>query len=130
MRSLFLPGSGRSLPQAPVGEQPIATGGGYLSELRSRLTAFAEALRGRRQHGDQLEAEVCLDVVADAAAAQARAGERAYTAEQADLEAARLLSESLADGRITAEEIPCLRSALRHVNRSAQADHQITEVLA
>jgi hypothetical protein len=113
-----------------VGEQPIANGSRFLSELRSRLKAFAENLRGRRQHGDQLEAEVCLAVVADASAAQARAGERAYSAEQADLEAARLLRESLADGRITAEEIPCLRAALRHVNRSAAADHQVGQILA
>lgn len=102
----------------------------FLAELRTRLTAFAGVLRARRAHGDQLEAEVCLDVVADAAAAQRRAGEHAYTAEQADLEAARLIRESLADGRITADEIPVLRTALRHIHRSAAHDQRIADTLA
>ena len=126
-RSLFLPRSGRSLPQTGVGHRPLVAQAGFLSELRDRLTAFAATLRGRRLHGDQLEAEVCLDVVADAAVEQGRVGRLAYTAEQADIEAARLLRDSLADGRITADEIPCLRTALRHVNRSAERDRQITE---
>ena len=102
----------------------------YLAELRSRLTAFAATLRGRRLHGDQLEAEVCLDVVADAATEQGRAGRLAYTAEQADLEAGKLLDTVLADGRVTPTEIRTLRTARRHVRRSATADRRITESLS
>lgn len=103
--------------------------GGFLAELRDRLTAFASSLRLRRAHGDQLEAEVCLDVVADAARTEHTAARLAYSAQQSDLEAARLIRESLADGRITADEIPVLRHALRHVGSSARADERLTRLL-
>lgn len=129
MASLFLSGSGRSLPQSVVGSKPIAGAGRYLAELGDRLRGFAASLRARRQHGDQLEAEVCLDVVADAAAEQGRVGRLAHRAQVHDQEAARILAAAQAPdspgGRlITPDE---LRPALRLINLSADDDRQITE---
>lgn len=103
---------------------------GYLAELRGHLAAMIADFRRLRNFGAILKTEVAEDITADAAAEQGRVGRLAYTAEQSDLEAARLLRETLADGHLAAEEIPALRLALRHVNRSAARDHQITETLA
>lgn len=102
---------------------------GFLGELGERLRAFAAALRLRRAHADQLQAEICLDITADATRQQACAARHAYAAEQSDLEAARILRESIADGHITADEIPALRRALRHVQASARHDHAIGQIL-
>ncbi len=102
----------------------------FLSELSAHLATFRASLRGRRQHGDQLQVEVAQDIVADAAAQQGRVGQLAYTAEQADLEAGQLLDQVLADKRVTPDEIPLLQRAARNVRRSAATDRKITEALA
>lgn len=100
----------------------------FLTELKAHLAGLVADFRRRHAYADQLQAEVAQAIAADAAAAATRASRLAYTAEQADLEASRLLRDSLADGRITAAEIPVLRTALNHITRSARHDHTITEV--
>jgi hypothetical protein len=101
-----------------------------LTELCAFLASWLPDLRRQRNYAAILEVEAVQTIVTEAQALQAVAVQAAYTAEQADLEAARLLRESLADGRIDLTEIPALRTALRHVTRSAASDHQITEHLA
>lgn len=105
-----------------------ATASNYLGELKDHLLAFARSLRGRRAFADVLQVEVAEDIRADAARQQGRVGQLAYTAQQSDLEAARLLREAIADGHITADEVPEIRAALRHVIRSAHSDRRITEL--
>lgn len=100
-----------------------------LSELRSFLASMWSEVRRRPDPAAQNDVRALQDIAADATAQQATAARTAYSAEQADLEAARLLRESLADGKVTADEIPFLRRALRHVTRSAERDHHITDVL-
>jgi hypothetical protein len=104
----------------------------YLRELRGRLAAFAQSLRFRRQHGDQLEAEVCLDIVTDADRSAATAARRAYTAEQADIEAQRLIRVALSPrspggAAITRAEA---RPILRNIRNSARHTHAIVEQFA
>lgn len=101
-----------------------------LRQLGAHLAAIKAGFRRNRAYAAILDAEVAEDIMADAAEVHRAAADLAYKAEQADLEAARLLRESLADGRIDLEEIPALQTALRHVTRSAASDHQITEQLA
>jgi hypothetical protein len=104
----------------------------FLNELQRHIATVRDSLRARRLHGDQLQVEVVQDITLDLAIVQGRAGELAYTAEQADLEAARLLKlaqepDSEGGVLITPREA---RPIFRHITRSAQRDHQITEALA
>lgn len=103
--------------------------GGYLGELRAHLLALTASLRRRVAFADVLQVEIAQDIVADASTQHTAASRLAYTAEQSDLEACRLLRASLADGHITADEIPVMRAALRHCTSSAAADRRITELL-
>lgn len=100
----------------------------FLRELRSHLGTLKAALRCRRAWADVLQVEIAEDIAADASTEQGRVGRFAYTAEQADIEAERLIRSTLADGHITDAEIPALRTAMRHVHRAAAADHRITEL--
>lgn len=101
----------------------------YLVELRTRLKDFAQALRLRRAHGDQLEAEVCLDVTADAIAQQSRARAFAHSAQVHDEEAARLLKAALLPTSPGGPTITPREAApiLRLINRSADADRRAGE---
>lgn len=123
----MLSGPGRSLPQLPLGKRSL---GSLLREAASFLGSWIPDLRRSRDYCNLTDAEAHQDIIADAQAAQGQVRDAAYRAEQADLEAARLLRETLADGRVTAEEIPVLKAALRNVVRSADGDHAITEQLA
>ncbi len=105
---------------------------GFITELRSHLTGLAGSLRSRRAYGDQLKAEVGVDIVDDLAVAQAKVGAVAHRAETNDREAARLLDAAQApdsDGgrAITPREAAPIQ---RLILRSAEADHDITESLA
>ncbi len=100
-----------------------------LTELIAYLRQMAGQLRARRRFGDLLHTEVALDIAADAAAQQARAAHLAYTAQQADIEAEQIMRTVLHDNRVTADEIPVLKQALRHVHNSATTDCRIVEQL-
>lgn len=102
----------------------------FLTELSAHIAGFRDTLRHRRAYADVLHVEVAQDIAADIAAQQGRVGRLAYTAQQSDLEARQLLDRVLADGRITPAEVPLLRTARRHVLRSAERNHQITEACA
>lgn len=96
------------------------------SELRHFLLSWKRDLRARRDYRNLLDVEAAEDIAADLQPVAAAA----YTAQQADLEAARLLRESLADGKLTTADIPLLEKALAHIGNSAAADQQIAEALA
>ena len=118
--------------KAPASCLPSPVSPGFLAELRDHLATFCATLRTRRDYPGLLQAEIAQDIIADATAQQGRAGALAYTAEQADLEADRLLTAAQqpdSDGgpAITPHEAGPI---LRHIRRSATADHRITEVLA
>lgn len=109
---------------------PASARPGFQRELAAHLLAFGGALRRRRAYADLLQVEVAQDIHADATAHQQATARLAYTAEQADCEAARLIRAALADGHVTADEIPDLRRAFRHIRHSAAADHRISECIA
>jgi len=101
----------------------------FIHELKTHLAGLLPGLRRRRAYADLLQVEVAIDITADAATEQARAGRLAYTAEQADREAEQILRTVLADNRVTPEEIPLLRTALRNIHHSAEADHRLGDTL-
>lgn len=100
-----------------------------LAEMIVFLKTVAADFRSRRRFGDVLQAEVAQDIAADIATEQGRAARLAYAAQQADLEAEHIMRTVLADNRVTADEIPLLRTAQRHVHRSATTDQKITDAL-
>jgi hypothetical protein len=105
---------------------------GFLSELCAHLATFKASLRRRRAFGDVLQVEVAEDIHADVAAEQGRVGRLAYTAEQADLEAARLLKQAqqpTSEGGVLITPTEA-RPIFRHISSSAARDRQITEALA
>jgi hypothetical protein len=101
-----------------------------LAELKHFFTGWIADLRGRRDYRNLVEAEAALDIARDLEARDATVSNVAYSAEQADLEAQAILATVLKDRVVTAAEIPLLEKALRHITRSAAADHQIGEGLA
>jgi hypothetical protein len=117
----------RPAPSLPIGETSV-----FLRELRARLGALAASLRLRRAHADQLEVEVSLDIVSDAATQQARAGAHAYSAEQASLEADRLfraaqLPDTPGGTAITPAEAT---AAFRHLRHTHRHTHAVSQLLA
>lgn len=97
---------------------------GYLARFRARCEAMA-------WHGAAIHAENCADITAEAIAESNAAAQRAYSAEQADREAARLLALAQApqsDGgaHITPREAAPI---LRLVQASAERDHDLSETL-
>lgn len=99
----------------------------FLRELGHHLAHVSATLRKKRAFADLLQVEVAQDIARDLASELHQVRDQAYAAQQEDVEAERLMATVLADKKVTAAEIPLLETALRHVKRSGQRDHQITE---
>jgi len=100
-----------------------------LAELRSWLADTADRCRSQRWFGPLFRVNVATDILADAEKAQKQAAEDAYSAEQYDLEAVRVLNEAARDG-FTNADIPEVARAVRLIRQSAQKDRRVTERLA
>lgn len=100
-----------------------------LRELGHYLQGWALDCRKSRQYATLTEVQAVQDITAEASAEQAELAGVAHRARVADDEAAGLIDQVLADGQVTAREIPLLRKARRHVGRSAEADHNLAEGL-
>jgi hypothetical protein len=98
-----------------------------LAELRSWLRGSICRFRSARQFAPVCHLEVAAAITADAATASLALSAAAHSAETHDLEAEKILTGILADGRVSAEELPALRRAVRLVHRSAEIDHDIAE---
>jgi hypothetical protein len=89
----------------------------------ARRSASARALR---DYAALPALTVAQDIAADSAAACTAASALAYSAEQADIEAIRLLEEAARDG-FNQADLSAVAAAVRHIRRSAAADHQLAE---
>jgi hypothetical protein len=101
----------------------------FIAELKSFLAGLRTDYRLRRNWPAVNEIAGAQAIADDIERTEDSAGRHAFAAEQADLDAARLIRESIADNRVTADEIPLLRSALRHVTNSASHDRAITQII-
>jgi hypothetical protein len=99
-----------------------------VSELCQYVGTFAARCKASRWYGAVFHVEVCRVIVANAVTQQRHIAARAYTAEQADHEAVRIMEEVLEDGRVTPSEIKRLRLAQRHIRNSEKADASIVEL--
>lgn len=100
-----------------------------IREIANYLQGWALDCRKSRQYATLTEVQTVQDITAEASAEEAGLAGMAHRARVADDEAAGLIDQVLADGRVTAREIPLLRKARRHIGRSAEADHNLAEGL-
>lgn len=100
-----------------------------VAELKNFLRSWLPDLRRQRNFSAVVEVQALQAITHEVGAAQSKAAQAAYTAEQADLDAAAILERAAADG-LDASDLPAVRQAIKQINRSARHDHTITEVLA
>ena len=100
-----------------------------LKGLLNWLAESASRSRAARWLGAAFRFDVATDLAAEVQAEQVKLSQQAYTAEQADREAASAIETALSDGQLDASDLPAIKTALRNVQRSAEHDRQITESL-
>jgi TorA maturation chaperone TorD len=100
-----------------------------LAELRAYLASFAARCRAARWLGALFHCGVIEKIVADVAQTEADAAQLNYSAEQEDREAAKIVRAALADGKVTPDELPSLRRAVRLIDASAAHDRAASELL-
>ena len=99
----------------------------YLAELRDWLAAGIARFRLERQFYAVAQLGVAADITADAIADSNAVAATAHAAEVNDREAITLLDSILADGALTAAELPALRRVRALAVRSAELDHDLAE---
>lgn len=92
------------------------------NELLTYLRDFAARARAARWFGALFHVGVVQNIAADVVETEGEAADLVALAEKQDREAAELIRSSLSDNRITADEIPLLRRALRKIEASAAND--------
>jgi hypothetical protein len=97
-----------------------------LSELFRYLGGVAIRLRTDRNFTGLFHVRVIQDIAVDLRREDQKLASEAYAAEQADLEAVKLLEEAARDGFSNAD-LPAVQTALRHIRRSARIDHKLSE---
>src|SRR4051812_38118033 len=97
----------------------------YTTELDNQLVGFSVRCREARWLGPLFHVGVSQEILRDVKLEQRRQADDAYSAEQADLEAAKIIRQVMVDGRVTKSELPQLTKALRHVHNSARLDRRI-----
>lgn len=103
----------------------------YLHELRAWLHHSAAKLRARRQFAALALTEVAADIADDAIAMSNRCAAAGHKSETYDREAEALLAAFLAEHvDLSSDERAELRRAIALVHRSAEADHEISELAA
>lgn len=100
-----------------------------LAELRTWLADTAARCRAQKWFGALFLTNVASDIVADVVKNEEAAARDAYSAEQSDLEAVRILDEAAADG-LSNSDMAAVAKAVRLIRRSAQKDHAVSERLA
>lgn len=100
--------------------------GTLLREQGRWLARKIAAARGAHHYAALPALTVAQDIAADCAAACLATAATAYSAEQSDLEAIRLLEDAARDG-FNQADIPAVAAAVRHIRQSAAADHALVE---
>jgi hypothetical protein len=100
-----------------------------IAELSSFLGKLSARCGGRRWFGPKIHVDIARDILDDVASEQAKAAQNAHKARVSDDEAAALIERVIADGTVTACEVPTLRKAVAHVRKSAELDHDLSEAL-
>lgn len=98
-----------------------------LAELSSWIGRSLTRYRGLRLWTavarESVSAQICAECIAESRVLSATA----HSAEVHDREALGLLDRVLADGRLSADELPALARARALIARSAAEDHELSE---
>lgn len=97
-----------------------------LAQLRLLLRGSVILAQRARNYVEQLGWESAEEVAAEVAQHEDEIRASAYDAQQADLEAAKLLEDAARDG-LTQADMPAVAAAIRHIRRSAEKDREICE---
>lgn len=98
-----------------------------ISEMGRYIRGSINLARAARKFGELLGWEAAEDIQQEAVAHERKIAGMAYSAEQGDREALKLLEATAADGHIDAEEMAAVTLAIRHIRRSAEQDRRISE---
>lgn len=98
-----------------------------LRELRAYIADVAIRFRADRNFKGLFHVGVIEDIAVDAQREQAAIVQTAYSAEQADLEAAKLLEHAARDGFSNAD-LPAVQKAVRLIRSSARHDRRVVEM--
>ena len=109
----------------PVIINPLSLGA-LLHEQCRWLARRIAAARAAHAYTALPALTVAADIAHESAAACAALSATAYSAEQSDLEAVRLLEDAARDG-FTAADLPAVVSAVHLIRASAAADHALAE---
>lgn len=100
-----------------------------LTELRLLLRGSVNLARRARNYLEQLGWESAEEVAEEVVKHERKIAADAYSAQQSDLQAAKLLEDAARDG-LTSADMPAVAEAIRHIRRSAEKDRQISEAAA
>jgi hypothetical protein len=100
-----------------------------ITEMRRFLQGALREFRGSRHVDGELIIEGALDVQADVEKVATLVRDTTHKAETCDREATKIIDDVLADGRVDPSEIAALRKARRLTNRSAELDHDASEIV-
>ena len=98
-------------------------------ELRGWLSDRLAIRRSEQRFDAAFDLDVASDIATDVQAHEQCASRVAYSAEQEDLEAIRILEQAEVDGLSNAD-LPAIHRAIRLIRSSAKHDRAITEALA
>lgn len=98
-----------------------------ITELCRYISGSIAHSRSRQCFSEVLSFEACEDIGADIVTHEQKVSRSAYSAAVEDEQADADVETVLADGKVTADEVPILRRAQRNIRRSAKRDRQIAE---
>jgi hypothetical protein len=107
-----------------------STLGNLLAELREQTTSFRTRCKTAGWFGALFHVAIQQDVLADVSAAQVKTRDGVFTEEQAAITLERKLSNILADGSVTTDELPELREIQSTLRVRSEKLHSLTEQLA
>jgi hypothetical protein len=97
-----------------------------IAELRQSLSDFATRCRAARWFGALFRVGVAQAIVEDVERQQVEIANKARGAEQADLQAAKILEEAARNG-LQASDMAAVAKAIRLIRLSAKRDQSIAE---
>ncbi len=96
-----------------------------IPELSAYLRTFDQRCVEQRWWAPRFHARILADILVDCARWLRARSALATAAEREDLAALALLNAALDDGILNAADVPRIRTALRHIERSAALDARL-----
>jgi hypothetical protein len=99
-----------------------------IRELLNFIRVKRAELTTRRQYRDLVDLEAMDEIAAELKAQREADAQKAHAARVEDDEGIDLMEKVLVDETITADEIPMIKTALKHFRHSRDLDHELSEM--